>query len=527
MRFLWVEDFNYDNPNRDGLKQTWMEYFGLEDVIIRETLDEALEYLEFPDHFRQFDGILLDICFPVIGNDVYEKYFSRFVTRELFDEYRENGAGILLYLALVYRYNYSQERIAFVSAYVDHERLRKLQDMKDLIIKSNYEELSEEEWSHYTRLENTMARIYLEDTRNMKLGINDQVPWDDENYQLWEVFDQKTKKDELLSRLEVVRSEINKANPGGNSVKYNYVYQQFYRLGLIIPEAFTKPEDKSDKSWAFFQWKKKLATPYYMLRRNAIEMCLLLMTHMTPELIKPCRGSAGELKQILEHLCRLLPDAGFSEKEYVVSFVKEIALLDEQRDRYNKFSKTRQQEGFCSVLKLARNWGVHQGIRGLTTNVNSERLYGDAAFLFMIALRGYFNLAALPEQQRLKYLQYEERLLPLLGPDTPMPPMDKLEAMLESSFKRLLNKNLSSYKNETTEDTDIDIIVSGIGNRQSKFKKEVSMDELYQLFWQQLYQRDQSGSRTAPDDPEILRILRHTYNQAWKQNQYSEFGGNI
>ena len=520
MRFLWVEDFDNDNPGREELKSAWMRYFGLEDVMVKETLDEALEYLESPDHFKQFDGILLDICFPITGDDVYEKYFSRYVTQELYDEYEKSGAGILLYLALVYRYNYSQERIAFVSAYVDHKRLESLLEMKDLIIKSSYEALNNEEWNRYTKLESVLARIYLEDTKHVKLGLNDEIPWDNEKYQLWEAFDQETQKDALLARLEEVRAEINKANQGGNTVKYNYVYQQFYRLGLIIPEAFTKPAVGSkDKSWAFYQWKKKIATPYYVLRRNAIEMCLILMNHMTPELIKPCRDSVGEIKQILDHLCRLLPDAGGRGKEYAESFVKEIALLDEQRER-NKFRGTKQQEGFGSVLRLARNWGVHQGIQGLTVNADSGRLYGDVAFLFVIALRGYFNLKALPERQQVKYLQYEERLLALLGPDTPVPPLDELKAKLEGSFKMLLDRNRSAYENETAADTDISVIVSGIGNRQSKYKKEVSMDELYQLFWQQLYSRTPSGSRIAPKDPEILRILRHTYRRAWERNRY-------
>lgn len=520
MRFLWVEDFNDDSGDRDELQSDWMKYFNLKDVVIKETMDEALEYLEHPDHFKQFDGVLLDIRFPIIEETVYEKYFSKFVTRDLYDQYQDSGAGILLYLALVFRYNYSQERIAFVSANVDDERLEPLLVMEDKVIKSKYEKLSDLELDQYDKAEDSMARIYLEDTGKLKLELNDRIPW--ENGELWEPFDEQTQKDEFLARLEQIRKEMSQASQGNMSVKYNYVRKLFHQLGLIIPEAFTKPfEGCGDRSWAFYQWREELETPYYVLRRNAIEMCLILMNHMTPELIRPCKDSVGELTQILDHLCRMLPDAGFREQEYAVSFVKEIALLDEQWEKYKKFRGTKQQEGFCTVLKLARNWGVHQGIQGLTINVDDERLYGDAAFLFMIALRGYFDLTALPERQHQEYLQHEEQLLELLGPETPIPAMDELRVQLEYSFKKLLQKNLLSYKNDTTEDTDVSKIVSGIGNEKSKFKKQVSMDELYQLFWQQLYPRDQDGVQMAADDTEIVRLLRYTYWRAWEGNQYS------
>ena len=41
MRFLWVEDFNEDKGDRAALETRWKEYFGLDEVIIKEDLKSA------------------------------------------------------------------------------------------------------------------------------------------------------------------------------------------------------------------------------------------------------------------------------------------------------------------------------------------------------------------------------------------------------------------------------------------------------------------------------------------------------
>lgn len=522
MKFLWVEDFNDGSGDKDELQRAWMKYFNLKDVVLKETMDEALEYLECPDHFRQFDGILLDIRFPIIGAEVYGKYFSRFVTRELYDKYQNSGAGILLYLALVFRYHYSQERIAFVSANVDDKRLEPLLVMEDLVIKSKYEELSRQEWDRYDKAEDSLAKIYLKDTGNIELGLNDSIPWDGGKY-LWEVFDKQTQKDQFLARLEQVRDEINRISQAGMYVKYNYVRQLFYQLGLIIPEAFTKPsEDCGDMSWAFFQWKRLLASPYYKLRRNVMEMCLILVNHMSPELVKQCRDSGDQMKQILDHLCRTLPNAGDRGEEYVEGFVKEVAVLDEQGKYINLDKKISIRQACCLVIKLTRNWVFHQGIEGLTKNAESRmplRRLGDAGFLFTVALRGYFDLAELQPDQYQEYRRYERELLSLLGPETPVQSAD-LETRLRSSFEKLLHKNKSAFANSTAAKTHIYRIVSGIGHENSKFCRQVSMDELYQLFWHLMCSCVSTGAQATSADRDIFNILKHTYRQTWEDNRY-------
>ena len=54
MRFLWVEDFNEDKGDRAALEARWKEYFGLDEVIIKEDLKSALEYLDNRENFADF-----------------------------------------------------------------------------------------------------------------------------------------------------------------------------------------------------------------------------------------------------------------------------------------------------------------------------------------------------------------------------------------------------------------------------------------------------------------------------------------
>ena len=86
MRFLWVEDFNEDKGDRAALEARWKEYFGLDEVIIKEDLKSALEYLDDRENFADFDGVLLDIRFPSGGEGIYEKYFSEIVTKKMYGD---------------------------------------------------------------------------------------------------------------------------------------------------------------------------------------------------------------------------------------------------------------------------------------------------------------------------------------------------------------------------------------------------------------------------------------------------------
>ena len=135
MRYLWVEDFNGGKSGKTELEKKLKKYFRLEDNMISEkctTLKRALDFLENKSNWYFFDAILIDIRFKVGESDtdedeIYERYFSSFLTKERYKYYTQkiNGvadaasSGILLYLALIHRYNYNQNRIVFLSANVD------------------------------------------------------------------------------------------------------------------------------------------------------------------------------------------------------------------------------------------------------------------------------------------------------------------------------------------------------------------------------------------------------------------------
>ena len=178
MRFLWVEDFDNGSGRSEALKASWLKYFRLGEPVIRENMRDALVYLEDREHFRAFDAVLLDIRFPVGGDDraaeqVYRDYFSQIITHELFLRYRDSGSGILLYLALVMRYGYNQERIAFISANVDDRRLEALAAMKGLLAKKRMGKLTEKDFAEYERRARELASLC--DTRVGEVSLRDTI----------------------------------------------------------------------------------------------------------------------------------------------------------------------------------------------------------------------------------------------------------------------------------------------------------------------------------------------------------------
>ena len=115
MRYLWAEDFDGDSSSRTELEKSWAGHFGLKEneYIITKNLEDTLEFLDNKDNWRDFEAVLIDIRFKLCVNksvdELYEQYFKDFLLRDKFEKYaRENNdnssGGILLYLALVFRY---------------------------------------------------------------------------------------------------------------------------------------------------------------------------------------------------------------------------------------------------------------------------------------------------------------------------------------------------------------------------------------------------------------------------------------
>lgn len=542
MRFLWVEDFNEDQGDREFLEARWRNYFELGNVIILEDLKSALEYLDNREHYENFDGVLLDIRFPAGGNDdgLYEEYFSHIVTREKFDQYLEDGTGILLYLALAFRYSYNQERIAFISGNVDEgSDMKPLKAMRNLLIKSRYERLDENDKEEYRAQEISLIEHYIEKRGHSVPRLEDDtIDWEKVNPLItWEALSDNNAED-ILEQLETV-GETLRAGAGSafGSLKYSCLRSQFQEFGLILPLAFDKPFLEKDlKNWEFCRWRKSIETPYYILRSNVTEMCRILRDHLNLEMVRPFwshirlrkdDSQAESWKEDMWELLKRIPDmlpgmASFTKEKtmegQLESVAREILRFIDDMPGSDKQNETREFFACRLVMKLSRNWFSHQGIRGLTP--------GDCGFLILIALRGYFDLSVLNQDQLEAYQAYEEEVLALLG-SAGQPP-ENLEQLLADSFHRLLRINQESLlgvpvgKNgKSDEGTSLFQIISGIGHKDSRRRYQVSMDEIYLLFWHSLYQYNPAENRVQHYQPQLGMelYLKYTSRRAWVENQ--------
>lgn len=560
MRFLWVEDFNEDKGDRAALEARWKEYFGLDEVIVREDLKSALEYLDDREHFADFDGVLLDIRFPSGGGEIYRQYFSGIITEKLYRDYEEGGTGILLYLALALRYSYNQERIAFISGNVDEgEAMRPLTAMMNILIKSrNNQALSDADRDEYTSQEELLAEFYLENVLGLPVPrmADGTIDWEAAGSWLWTAFEEEKGPEPVIGMLEAVRDQIRSwsgKQSGTGSLKYSSVCRQFNECGLILPRAFEKPfREKDEKSWSFYEWKRDIGTPYYVVRSGIIEMCRILQKQLAAESgnqagagltapfwrraqLRHCRdiwrqlrdedGSAGQsqdqfiwarraawdrgMGELLDGIPDMLPAMSASAGDDTLAAqaegcVREILRYVDGMGNFGPEPGSRDLDACCLTMKLARNWTSHQGIRNMAV--------GDCGFLLALCLRGYFDISRLTAAGRAAYLAREEEVLKLLGPGDFAPDQAALGRMLDESFSLLLAKNRAAYKaGNSREDTPIFKIISGIGHENSKCRETVSMDEIYLLFWQLMF----GGTPPAPGT-ELDNFVRYSAGPAWR-----------
>ncbi len=538
MRFLWVEDFDNGSGRSEALKAKWLKYFRLGEPVIRETMRDALAYLEDREHFRAFDAVLLDIRFPVGGDDraaeqVYRDYFSQIITHELFLRYRDSGSGILLYLALVMRYGYNQERIAFISANVDDRRLEALAAMKGLLAKKRMGKLTEKDFAEYERRARELARLCDARARELARLCDARVGEVSLRDTILRPLTQVTDPEAQIAGLEAAGVRLRtvyEAEPG-QRLKYVTVRRQFEALGLVIPDAFEKPGAGSsggqEGHWLFEEWKALADTPYYRFRAGAIEMCEILRRNpRTAEL------GAGPAAALLKRLCAFLPDLPVGAtagdvREQLLNFVREAVRPAERIPSPVRRRKDDSAGRFAcrSVVKIARNWISHQGVAGVTKEPFTEPPECAVSFLFVTAMRAFFRVDLLPEEEGARYREHEEELLKFVGESRELPGVEKRNDLLKNSFKRLLLKNRACFAGGgSTEETSVYQLVSGIGHQKSTARDTVSLDEIVQLFWHAAFEGQRAGG-TGLKDPafsgDMLRLLGRTYGRAWVHNQYA------
>lgn len=199
--------------------------------------------------------------------------FRKFLTREKYTEYTNRiggdvnsaSAGVLLYLALVHKYNYNEERIAFISANVDTNSadLIRINDMKEFVLKARYESLSEADIQDFSLLNEDVFEQYKEimcldeDKANELFAIppGDEIDWNNP----------KQLEGQIEKVLKEIQSKIKTSVEDKTNLKYNSVKKEFEGVGLKVPRAFEKPtgETKSEISWQFKIWVEGINTDYY------------------------------------------------------------------------------------------------------------------------------------------------------------------------------------------------------------------------------------------------------------------------
>ncbi len=568
MRYLWVEDFDGDSESRNVSRRLWESHFQLEGKISRifGTLEEVLLFLEEPTNWRYFDAVLIDIRFPVSAgipeDEIYDTYFGSFLKKEQFLRYAKpvnndpssSSAGVLLFLALVHRYSYSQSRIAFISANVDGsgEQLSCLKRMREYLCKAVYEPLSEEDIADFSEGNGTLEERYgeagetfeeipeemdfpgtaeigfptLEKTNMSKSGQAGTAPARME----------KQEAEDLLHKLDRIEKRILPflSDEGRSGLKYDSVKAEFGKVGLLVPRAFEKPDGggQMEISWQFRFWSDYwLGTEYYRLRSRIIPVCLTI-----EKAVK--EAAEEERERIISPCCRLLSPAGGAalkgssmpaeisvlsgnmEKELlnlladiVELFPASVWIDSGEREKYaslygrilrvcvslcEKMGNKRAYENSCrAVLKIARNWLAHQGIRDVEAF--------DVAFLFHLMTHTFFDMTGNPEyaEQEAELIREfcsrdrlsgnPDRAAVLSGCRAAVDKKHreafavfvrsgghspkKQKELWDEGYKRDGRVVYSYRKNASLYD-----VISALGNEYSPVREEVSMGELYLLF---------------------------------------------
>lgn len=525
MRFLWIEDCDGGNPTQMSNIKKWKEYFGIEKEKRLTTLEDTLEFLEIKGNWKKFDAVLIDIRFPICKSDntdefcVFKKYFDNIITKEKFYEYAQSvegnkqnaSSGILLYLALVFRYNLPQSKIAFISANIDVTGvgLSSLRTMKEYIYKAKaHETLSDDEISEFVVANENLFNLYCGDSDKSEEDFNfettDEIKWDSEETEYFMG---------LICKLtEIERELTQKFENKEQGLKYNSVKEEFKKIGLVIPQGFEKPGQESDgsfikKSWYFDDWKNSINDDYSIIRTNIIVMCSTILDMLGKEgeeeridkIITPYKKLIEKDNSLVEDcICNIryylnsimecLPITYWANSNRALlqmykKLVHEIiSIFDNINIPENKISIIDYARS--KVLKICRNWIVHQCI----SDINSK----DIVFIFLLVMSLLFDINEMDYSLKQFYFKSEEDLITTLGNMEVFEfsrNVEKLKREKEIYIRKLKeivdNSNGSANKKGLKKPRDNEPImgvISGIGSEYSLDRKKVSMADLEKCF---------------------------------------------
>lgn len=529
MRFLWIEDCDGGNSTQMSDIKKWKEYFGIEEEKRLTTLEDTLEFLEIKENWKKFDAILIDIRFPICKSDnidefcVFKKYFDNIITKEKFDEYAQSvegkkqnaSSGILLYLALVFRYNLPQSKIAFISANIDGTGvgLSSLRTMKEYIYKAKaHEILSEDEICEFGDANEKLFDLYCDgynkSEENFNFETTDKIKWYSEETEYFMG---------LIYKLREIERELTKKFENKKlGLKYNSVKEEFKKIGLVIPQGFEKPGQESDeslikKSWYFDDWKKSIKDEYSIIRTDIIVMCSRILDKLEKKgeeerinkfiqpyrrLIEKDNSSLNEcicnMKYYLNSIIECLPitywvnSDGALLQMYKRLSHEIISIFDNINISEDNMSII--DYAGCKTLKICRNWFAHQCI----SDTNSK----DIVFIFLLAMSSLFDIKYMDDSNI--YRKSEEDLITIWGAIGEFEFSENIEK-LKRAKERYISKlreivdssNVNTKKSRLKRPRDNEPImgvISGIGSEYSSDKKNVSLPDLERCFVIYLYE---------------------------------------
>ena len=491
MRYLWVEDFDGGRTGQTELKKSLEKYFQLTgNTENYRTLESVLFFLDNPESWRLFDAVLIDIRFRICErendeNKIYQKYFSSFLTEEKYKEYSKKvnndpdsaSAGVLLYLALVHRYNYNQNRIAFLSANIEDSsgKVADFNNMLEFVMKARYEKLSPADKDRFS-LANEAAYCVFKEELNLSdkeaedefLPATDDINWDN--------------LDSLEEKIKVLKERVKKnvhiqKHEKKENLKYNSVKEEFQNIGLIVPQPFSKPEGagQADISWMFFDWVNRyLNTDYYRLRAALMPVCLSIEKMGDNISLKDSKiYSIEDVREVISDIILLMPENGWvDDTEWLFArILKECAKIADRIDKsYFNNQIVAYEYGCRAVLKIVRNWTSHQGIPNITAF--------DVVFVFTILIDTIIHLDECDDA----YCNIKKLLKEYCKCTKDINAENIIRKSEEKYNEVYLNLPKTKEKEEYQKQTNFYKKISGIGNEDSTEKNNVNMDMIYCMF---------------------------------------------
>ncbi len=518
MRYLWIEDFDGGKSGRTEIKRELEEYFQLKNKNINlGTLEQALEFLDVPSNWNLFDAILIDIRFKVCEKEqdkitIYDKYFSSFLTKDKYDYYTYQikgdantaSSGVLLYLALLHKYNYNHNRIAFVSANVDDisDKLVDINNMREYLSKAKYVQLEELDKEEFSMLNESLFELYMKEMNFDEEEANTRFPIPEKDSIDWEDLDRlENQIDDAENQIRAVLKKYREQE--NDDLKYNSVRKEFEKVGLKVPIAFEKPGGayKSDISWKFKIWVEEvLKVEYYQLRASILPICIHIERLLDcsdcrekmsyNKILENNHDKTVDVKNMLSEIVELFPANVWTENNtsLYVRIIREcVSLCDEI-----KFQKSSQGTMIAeaAVLKIVRNWMSHQGIKNIMAY--------DVAFIFYLLMVAFFSYDVDDNTEDYNYIEVARQLI--LEFDNRQLIVDyhfdeqinRIEEIVRNRHKEAYERFKIKVGPEKTKQlkknyfysdgASVYETISAIGNQYSDLRESVSMEYIYLLY---------------------------------------------